>query len=441
MVVVAAVAYGLSVLAAELLMTPSSLMRSLGFRRFFALPALAGFVVAAAMDLRAPDGAETRGTRALHRFYRVALGSAVIGLIALVMVSEGALAALGARLGLIGSGATLPSLLPGARAFCAGIALGLAGYLSLTATRAWSVDRWRTSALGSAALAVAIAAPALGTGFGELWYARHPLLDTIFSPHAEFGFLRERVPGYEYRVGFVLASEVRLAHGDWAGFWASQGDERVLSQLRQYDVRFREGLAFALPYLHFYAPVHNALRRDGNPFLQRWGSREAGFLNRRIVVVRPEAEVFEDYGVRFWLSDLDLHRLDPKFVAVYQGPHATIFENPRAKPVASFLEEPAVPLPLAHEPYGVRVGLLRRDHGTLAVHCDLRHMDAWAVGRDGRRVALALEPSGRRWVVDVPPESSAVVFTAKESGPLRMLAAGAGLVAPLLVVLTGFARI
>lgn len=441
MLMTGAVVYCLSFLAAELIMTPSALMTSLGFHRLFVLPTLAGFVVAAAMGVRMPQGPDTRAARLLHRFYWVVLGGALIGLIALAWVSEEWLAEIGSRFGLLGSGTVLPSLLLGSQVFCAGLALGLAGYLYLTAKRAWAPDVWRRSGLRSAALFVTIAAPVLGTGYGEMWYRRHASLDTMCSSPQEFRFIRERVPDYEYRVGFVLASEMLLAQGDWAGFWAAQRDERALYPLRQHDLRFREGLAFALPYLHFHAPVHNALRAAGNPFLQRWERPKARFLNRRNVIVRPEAELFEDYGVRYWLSNFDLHRAHPtQFVPVYEGKDATVYENPRAKPVAYWLEEPAVPLPLEHEPYGVRVALSRRRQGTFSVHLDLRSMGAWAIGPDGRRTPLTLEPSGLRWVMEVPPQSVAVVFTAREAGALTRLAAGAGLMFPLLVALTGFAR-
>jgi hypothetical protein len=441
MLMAGAVVYCLSFLAAELLITPSALMTSLGFRRFFMLPTLAGFVVAAAMSVRMPQGSDTRAARLLHRLYGVALGGAVCGLIALVWVREGWLAALGSRLGLLGSGTVLPSLLRGSRVFCAGLALGLAGYLYLTAKRAWAPGAWNRSGLRSAALFVAIAAPVLGTGYGEQWYRRHASLDAIRSSPPEFRFIRERAPDYEYRVGFVLASEMRLAQGDWAGFWAEQRDEQGLYPLRQHDMRFREGLAFALPYLHFHAPAHNALRAAGNPFLQRWERPETRFLNRRNVIVRPEAELFEEYGVRYWLSNFDLHRAHPaQFVPVYEGKDATVYENPRASPVAYWLEEPAVPLPLEHEPYGIRIVLPKPHQGTLSVHCDLRNMDAWAVGPDGRRVPLTLDPSGLRWVVEVPPQSAAVVFTAREASVFRILATGAGIAFPLLVVLTGFVR-
>lgn len=440
LMVVGLALYCASVLIADCLLIPSALVRSLGFSRLFAFPALSGLVVAAGITLRAPSRSQSAGRSLLHGFYWVLLGSAVMGLVALLMVSADRLTDVGLRLGLIGSGTVLPGLLRSARVFAVGVALGLASYFfyDSMARRTWALNARGHSTLGSIALCLTIMAPALGFGYGEGWYERPPELDAMLSPPSEFQFLRERMPSYEYRVGIILSSEMQLAAGDWKGFWtrSSRREERVVFHMRENDLRLRQGLAFALSPLHFFAPVHTALRKDGNPFLQRPKSHEAPFLNHRHVILRPEAESLEDYGVRYWLSTFDLERRSPeKFARVYQGEYAAVFENQDAKPVAYLLKEPTAPLSLEHTSYGVAIALPAREGGKLSIHLDLRRMNARAVDPDGRTTSLTLEPAGRRWVVEVPPGNAAVVFTASESVLFKLLATGAGAAFLLLVAM------
>lgn len=353
----------------------------------------------------------------LHRFYGVLLGSAIIGWIVLSVVGERGVTDVVFRLGLLESGRGVPVLLRTTRLFAAGSALGLIGYFcSMRAKRVRSI-----------ALFITIVAPALSVGYGWGWYERPLELDVVLSPPPEIQFLRERIPNHAYRVGVILSSEMQLAGGDWIGFRTKsiERNNGVLACIRVDGLQLRQGLDFVLPWLHFYAPVHSGLRSEGNPFLQRPGSREAQFLNRRNVIVRPEAECFEEYGVRYWLSNFDLQRFYPrKFVRVFEGEIASVYENPSAKPVAYFLGESGAPLSLEHVPYGVAIALPGRRGGKLSVHLDLRRMDARAVDLDGRTSPLVLEPSGLRWMVNVPPGKSSVVFTAKESFFLRILAMG-----------------
>jgi hypothetical protein len=189
--------------------------------------------------------------------------------------------------------------------------------------------------------------------------------------------------------------------------------------------------------LHFYTPVQRALRADGNPFLHRPNSPEGAFLNRRLAeIVDPGPESFEEYGVRYWLSNFDLRELYPgRFNPVYQGEVAAVFENRRAKPVAFFLEEPGVPLPLEHIPWGIAVRFPSPKGGRLSLHVDLRNMKASAVDRGGRTVPLAFQSSGFRWEADVPPGSSAVLLTAAEAVGLQMLTAGSGIAFLLLLAM------
>jgi hypothetical protein len=276
----------------------------------------------------------------------------------------------------------------------AGIALGLAGYFGYRAFRASS-----RLAFSFGALFLAVAAPTLGVGFSQEWHVRQPGLDAALSPPSEFRFLRDRVPSYEYRVGLILASN------------------------------------FLLPALHFYTPVQRKLREDGNPFLHRPTSPEGAFLNRRQAqIVDPGPESFEAYGVRYWLSNFDLRSLYPgKFSRVYQGEYAAVFENRRARPVAFFLKEPGVPLPLEHIPWGIAVRFPSPKGGRLSLHVDLRKMKASAMGPGGRAVPLTLQSSGFRWEADVPPGSSSVLLTAAEAVPLQMLTAGCGITFVLLL--------
>lgn len=418
--------YIVSLLAAELIRIPSPMIRGLGFHRAFLFPVLSGFVVAAGMGLNGFGSSGSLSGRILHRLYLIFLAGGIASSLVLWAVGEGTLTQIASRQGLLGSGTFLPRFLHGARGLAAGIALGLLGYFAyrafLSSGKRDSVFR---KALAPAALGVAIVAPALGFGVGQGWYLRAPELETALSPPSEFRFLRDHVPSYEYRVGVILSSDLQLAEGNWQGFWATVSQPRnyILSKFRENDLRLRQGLAFALPALHFLSPVHSRLRREGNPFLQRPESPEASFLSRRNVIVRPEAEGFEEYGVRYWLSNHDLDRMHPgKFIRVYAGEHAAVFENRDAKPVAFLLEEPTVPLSLTHLPYGIAVRPLHPHGGLLSLNADLRGMQARAVGSDGRATALALQPSGPRWIVQVPPGSSAVLFTARESGSLNALA-------------------
>lgn len=430
MMVVGVALYCASVIAPELFSIPSVLIRSLGFLRIFAFPVLSGFVVAAAIDLRELCSLENKGARILHRLYQILLVSTVVGSIALWAVSAETLIGLASRFGLVGSGTMLPGFLRDTRVLTAGIALGLASYLCYGAVRrSQSLTRWRGSVLGFVALSITIVAPALCYGYGLGWYERPQELDAVASPPSELQFLRKRIPNYEYRVGVILASEMHLAQGDWDRFWSagSQREDGVLSALRENDLRLRQGLAFVLPALHFFAPIHNQLRKEGNPFLQRLQSPEAPFLNRRNIIVRPGGEIFEEYGVRYWLSNYDLQRFHPqKFARLYQGEYASVFENQDAKPVAYFLNEPEVPLPFQYVASGVAIGLPAGRGGELSVHLDLRKMDARAVDAKGRVSPLLLESAGQRWAMNVPPGNSVVVFTAREYGLVKLLAIGAG---------------
>lgn len=408
--VVGVAGYVASVIAGDLFLTPSALVGSLGFSRVFVFPLLSGFVVAAAMDRWKLSGSKTRGIRILNRFYKILLGGATLAFFALWMVNADRLAAVAGRFGWIGSGTLLPGFLCDGRILAAGVAVGLAGYFIYG-------KAGRSRILGFIALGVTILVPAFCFGVGAGWYKRAPELDAVVSPPSEFQFLRERIPNYEYRVGFLLSPEMYLAQGNWAGFWSvgSQKKSIVFSYLRENDLRLRQNLAFVLPTLHFFAPIHNQLRKAGNPFLERPDLPEAAFLNRRNVMVRPEVPLFEDCGVRYWLSNFDLDRLFPqKFVCVHQGKYAKVFENRDAKPVAYFLRNPAVALPLRHAPYGVVVEIPEAESGELSLHLDLRRMNARAIDPAGRAIPLSPRPSGLRWVVDVPPGSSSVLFTAAE---------------------------
>ena len=406
--VAGAALYLLSVTAADMVSVPSPIIRGMGFSRLFAFPLLSGMIVAAAMDL--PELRETggRGTRILHGFYRVLLGCSVLGLGALLAVNEGLLAGWAARLHLLGSGAMIRHFLLDSRVHALGIALGLTGYFWLR----------RKSFLAPAALCLTILSPALSHGIGQGWYEKSPGLDAMISPPAEFRFLRERVPAYEYRAGFALASELHLADGDWDRFWAEgvRPEQIVLSSLREHDLRLRQGLAFALPALHFYAPAHNRLREGGNPFVRHPGSPETYFLDGRNVIVRPEARVLEEYGVRYWLSNFDLERRFPgKFRKVFQGEFAAVFENPAAEPVAHFLDDPQAPLPLKHAGWGVSVKIPAGKEGALSLCLDLRRMGARALDGSGHARVLPIRETGLRWTLEVPPETVSVLFTPEEA--------------------------
>lgn len=421
-------------LAIESVSIPSPLFPPLRFWLPLAFPMLSGFVVAGGMDALSGTNGSPRGQRTLHRFYGLILGMAALGGIALWVAGEQRLTDVVFRLGLGGSGTEIPRLLRGTLFFCAGIALGLLGYFR------FKNGKGRGRAI---ALFAAIAAPALGFGYDWGLYTRHLELDAVLSPPREIRFLQQRIPDFTYRAGVLCASEMLLAGGDWKGYWtkSSEYPNQVLYCIRRYGSWMRQGLAFTLPYLHFYGPVHRKLRGEGNPFLKHPESREAQLLIQRNVVVRPEADFFDDYGVRYWLSNLDLQRLHPrKFIRVAEGEYGAVFENPSAKPVAHFLDEPEMPLPLRHTPDGVAIALPEQKGGKLSLHLDLRRMDAQAMDEKGHLSPLVLQPSGLRWVVEVPWGSSAVVFTAKEFVWLRRLATGSAAGFLLLLVLL-FARI
>ena len=421
-------AYFGTIWLADAVRAPSTLITDIGFHRLFALPALSGFVVAAAADLRAPDGEETRATRVLHLGYRLAVGGILLGLAAAALIGERRALAFGMARGWVGSGVEVAHLFHGLVGWAVGLLLGLAGYLYITGRRAWAPAGWRASALGQAALLLAVAAPVLGAGYAQRWYVRQPALNAMVALPPEFRWLRERIPQYQYRVGIVLASELRLASGDRPGFLAVWGDERerVLAYLREHAIPLRQGLAYAVPTLHFYTPALRRVRAAGNPVVQHQNRPEEAVLARRNVITNPGAGAFDDYGVRYWLSTEDLARRDPaRFARVADGAYAAVFENLRAKPVAYLVEQPAIPLPMAHAAYGVRVDLPAPQPGTLSVALDLRRMHARILGRGGRLTPAALEPAGLRWTVRVPPGSAAVVFTPDEAGFLKALAAAA----------------
>lgn len=404
--------YLFSVTLADMVSVPSPIIRSMGFSRLFAFPLLSGIIVAAAMDL--PELRETggKGARILHGLYGTLLGCSLLGLVLLLAVDENSLTGLAAQLHLLGSGAMIRHFLLDSRVHTLGIALGLTGYFWLK----------RRLFLAPAALCLTILSPVFCHGIGQGWYEKSPGLGAMVSPPAEFRFLRERVPAYEYRVGFALAPELHLADGNWEEFWASgiRPDQIVLSSLREHDLRLRQGLAFALPALHFYAPAHNRLREEGNPFLKRPNSPEAYFLDGRNVIVRPEARVLEEYGVRYWLSNLDLERRSPgKFRKVFQGEFTAVFENPAAEPVAHFLDDPEGPLPLKHSGLGVSVKIPAGKEGVLSLCLDLRRMGARALDGNGQAKALPIQKSGPRWTVEVPPGTDILLFTPDETAWLQ----------------------
>ena len=270
------------------------------------------------------------------------------------------------------------------------------------------------------------------------WTQRPPELDAMLSPPAELEFVRRQIPGYSYRVGLLLSSEMHLARGDWDRFWKETGrqGEGVLFNLRENDLRLRQGLAFALPPLHFFSPTHNLLRREGNPFLKRFDRPERQFLRYRNVIVRPEAEVFEEYGVRYWISDFDLQNLSPgKFTRLFQGRYAAVFEDREAKPVAFFIDHPTGALPLKQASDGASILFPAPRGGRLSISLDLRHMEGRAVTPGGASSPLTLEPSGIRWFVDVPPKSSSVLLTPKEAPLLKAIAAASAAAFLLLLAL------
>lgn len=424
------VLYLFSLLVSEFITVPSATIRGLGFYRSFFFPLLSGFVVAAGLAQTGVGRSEDTPLRILHWFYgAIGIGVALM-LIPLFAISPEVLSHQVSRLGLLGSGTRLHHFLFGTRAFAAGIALGILGYAAYR--RAGGICQL-------AGLCAAIAAPTLGFAYAQEWHRRPAELNAVLSCPSEFQFLRGRIPRYEHRVGVVLASDLRLAQGDSAGFWATVAEPRndVLSHLRSNDIRLRQGLAFTLPALHFLAPIHSQLRREGNPFLAEREGAAATLLRRRNVIVRPEAEIFEEYGVRYWLSNFDLERLHSgKFRRVYLGEYGDVFENHSAKPVAFFLGRPMAPLPLRHLQDGILLGPLDSRGGRVSIHVDLRGMRARAIGPEGRGIPLAPEPAGMRWLVDVPPGSSAVEFTAAEYRPLMMLAAASAAAFLLLAAAT-----
>ncbi|MBI1952792.1 MAG: hypothetical protein HYS41_01545 [Candidatus Omnitrophica bacterium] len=424
-----AAGYCLLMMAVSSLEIPSVLIRDAGFSRLFVFPLLSGGVVAAGVNLAWFADTRTRTIRFLHRLYRVILVLAVTAGGALWFLGEDRLFGVASQRGLLGSGTAFHSLFNGTWVLAAGIVLGLGGYFSFLALRRSGTPRTMGRAALLAALSLSIAAPAFGYGYGAGWYRRPPELTAMLSPPPELRFLQEKIPGYRYRVGVVVSGEMELARGNWQGFWAlaSQREEGVVYHLRKNEPCLRQGLAWVLPPLHFYGPVHAELRRQGNPFWRRPGTPEAQILNYRSVIVRPEEEIFEEYGVRYWISRFDLQRLHPqKFTRVFEGPYAAVYENAAAKPVAYLLDDLATPLALGETPYGAAVTLPASKGGKLSVHLDLRNMEARAVDVSGKETSLALEPSGLRWVLQVPEGSSRVLFLAKESAWLTLLAIGAG---------------
>ncbi len=411
-----------SMTAAELIRVPSVLVTGLGFSRAFLFPLLSGFVVAAGIGLGEFARLDLPAAWLLRRLYQVIGVGAATTFLALCAVSPEQLAQLASHRGLIGSGLQIPSFLLNARSVALGAAIGLAGYLAHRAFQA--------RFLRATALCIAIAAPTFGVAAGEGWYIRQPGLDAALSPPSEFRFLRERLPSYEYRVGVVLGSNLRLAHRDWTGFWKLilQRDNAILSYLAQDDLDLRQGLGILLPSVHFYGPAQRQLRLHGNPFLNLPEAPEGAFLNRRRAeVIDPRAESLEEYGVRYWVSNADLSALDAgKFKRVYAGEYAAVFENRNARPVAFLLSQPDAPLPLEQVPFGAAARLPHAGGGILSVHLDLRGMRADAMGPDGAKIPLPLEPSGLRWLTRVPPGCSAVQFTAREAPALNLLAAASG---------------
>ena len=423
LLVVGTALYCATILLDSAVSTPSALIEDIGFSRLFAFPLLSGFVVAAAFDLPAFCSPATRGMKTLNAFHKVLLFLSVIGGIALFGIGEERLARIVSRMGLIGTGTAFHALFFSTGLFAAGIAVGLTAYFRfIRGRRLW-------------ALMAAVLAPALCFGVGMGWTQRPPELDAMLSPPAELEFVRKQIPGYSYRVGLLVSSEMRLARGDWGRFWKETGrqEEAILFNLRENDLRLRQGLAFALPPLHFFGPTHNLLRREGNPFLKRFDLPERQFLRYRNVIVRPEAEVFEEYGVRYWISDFDLQNLSPgKFTRLFQGRTAAVFEDREAKPVAFFADDPTGALQLKQTADGAAILFPAPRGGRLSISLDLRCMKGRSTAPGGVSSPLALEPSGIRWLAEVPPGSSSVVLTPREA-PLLKAVAAASAVAFLLL--------
>ncbi len=406
--------YCASILVDGMVSVPSALIEEIGFSRAFAFPLLSGFCAAAAFDLPMFCSPKTNGMKPLNIFYKILLFLSLTGSCALWGVGEDRLARVASQWGLMGSGTAFHSLFLGTGLFAVGIAAGLIGYFRFIRSRRF----W--------ALLIAVGAPALCFGVGAGWTQRPPELDAMLSTPPELQFIRKQIPDYSYRVGILLSSQMHLAQGDWDRFWkdSSRQEESILFRLRENDLRLRQGLAFAVPALHFFGATHNLLRRAGNPFLQQSNRPEREFLKYRNVIVRPEAEIFEEYGVRYWVGNFDLQQRDPrKFTRVYQGPTGSVFENPSAKPVAYFLDEPAAALPLKQASDGVAIPIPKQKGGKLSISLDLSRMNARAVSARGARSSrLILLPSGIRWLVDVPPGSSSVLLTPQETPLLKAAA-------------------
>ena len=413
--------YVASVLLADLVSTPVELVNTLGFWRLFAFPVVSALTIAVAVDaVRSPAGMP-RFLRWFQWAFALSLAGMVILWVAFAVVSDDAWFRLADRLGLINTGKYIPFAIREMPVYMRGMAIGLAALL-LAATTRWRVPPMARGAL----LALAIIMPVMTVGNTLGWNERPKELDAMLEAPAEIGYVRSRVPSFEYRVGIVkAAAEGQLPNREPLESLDPESS-LYLEELRQNDVRLRYGLAYALPRLHFYSPVHVELREAANWSLAAADEETQKEIAHRSIIVDPDVPALEAYGVRYWITDYDLDRVyGSQFDRLFEGEFATVYENRVALPIAYFEEVPGDAVALENRWTGFTAEVPDADSGALSLSVDLRRFDASAVDEAGDSQPLEMREADGRWLVDVPAGTTRVAFHASEFGLYVWLSAAA----------------
>ena len=400
------------ILLAGMVVTPYPLVNSLGLTRLYLFPTLSGIVVGVAIDGWRRGGWRIPAVKkVVNHFYWALLGVAVLSFIAVAAISGNTFLDLASRAGLVDSGQGVPKLLSSARIWSAGIAVALLAYF-------WAASR---KAAGNRGMVwvwmLAIAAPVLTVGHWDGWYNRPPSLDLMLEVPPEVRFLQQEMPSYEYRVGVAIASEMHLARRQREAYRSTvyEDSNTYLIAIRKNDVVSRQGIAYAMPLLHLYSPYHVKLRQQANATLEDYAGPQIANLYKRSVIVDPDAAILEDYGVRYWVSDFDLERAYPgRMTKVFEGDHVAVYENAAAKPVAYFVDEPQSALPLKNSWIGFSIPVPPDHKGQLSVHVDLSGMKGKSVTSSGDESRVLPSMSGDRWLIDIPEDTSRIVFAASE---------------------------
>ena len=263
---------------------------------------------------------------------------------------------------------------------------------------------------------LSIALPSWAINYGDFGYQKAMGTDSFlkfyYSDSSEQKYIDDKAKNYQYRVGFLCRvpqnkqtkgnfANIRDIYTDYyfgAHHWGSSSN------------LLRDGIAYAFPFHHFL-PSHlmelflttNVMRQNG---------KIVG--NLRWFLVNPDSSLLSDHGVRFVVSNIDLHSLYPNYRLAYIGDYVSIFENKEAMPVAYFSGNSDHPLKLYSLIDGFFIPVQRRS-GKLIISMDLWNMKITGMSIDGFEIDFMPDRlSETKWSVDIPAGVERLVFRAKD---------------------------